>query len=68
MKKLLLSLLCAMFFIGGVSASDEGHPEREFLTGSGFDLVKVNDVLVGTFNLIPIWAEKACGEYIKGFS
>ena len=66
MKKLLLSLLCAMFFIGGVSAHED-HPEREFLKGSGFDFVKVNDVLVGTFNLIPIWAEKSCGEYIKGF-
>ncbi|MCG2725428.1 MAG: hypothetical protein L6420_04070 [Elusimicrobia bacterium] len=67
MKKLLLSLLCAVFFVGGAFASDEGHPDREFLTGSGFEFVKVNDVLVGTFNLIPIWAEKACGDHIKGF-
>jgi hypothetical protein len=65
MKKILsiaiLVLLTSFFAFGSGD-----HPDREYLTGSGFDLIKVNDVLVGTFGLVPIWAEKECGSHIKG--
>ncbi len=66
MKKILAISLIGIFASLPVFASDAGHPDREFITGAGFDLVKVNDVLVGTFNLIPIWADKKCGDHING--
>lgn len=65
MRKSLLALLCIVFFVSGVF-TEGTHPEKEFFKGSGFDFVKVNDIIVGTFNLIPVWADKSCGNYIKG--
>ncbi|MFH1618942.1 MAG: hypothetical protein ABIG11_03470 [bacterium] len=66
MKKIFaLFLVLAMSPATGLFAEGT-HPEKEFFKGSGFDLVKVNDVMVGLYNLMPIWADKACGDHIKG--
>ena len=65
MKSFLVVTL--LFLLASFSAVASGdHADREFITGAGFDLVKVNDILVGTYNLIPIWAEKKCGSHIRG--
>ena len=66
MKGFLIGTL--IFLLASFSALASGdHADREFVTGARFDLVKVNDVLVGTYDLIPIWAEKECGSHIRGF-
>lgn len=64
MKKMLTALL----LIASLSAfaSGGGHADKEPIVGSGFDLVLVNGIIVGTYNLIPIWAEKKCGSHIRG--
>jgi len=63
MKKFLVAL--GVFACLLVSAEGD-HNAKETITGSGFDLVHVNSILVGTYNIIPIWAEKICGSHIRG--
>ncbi|MFH1729099.1 MAG: hypothetical protein ABIA04_11860 [Pseudomonadota bacterium] len=64
MKKSFLFLSILLFPV--YLLASEGHADKEFIKGAGFDLVHVNHVLVGTYNLIPVWAEKECGSHIKG--
>jgi len=64
MKKLVLVFL--VLFVSTFAIANGEHADKEFITGSGFDLVHVNHILVGTYNLIPVWAEKICGSHIKG--
>lgn len=64
MKKLLLALLVLVPFSLAI-ASDEPHP-TEYILGAGFNMTKTNDIIVGTYNAIPFWAEKKCGSHIRG--
>jgi hypothetical protein len=63
MKRLLS--LCLILLATNSFANTE-HNEKEFITGSGFDMTKINDIIVGSYNMIPVWAEKVCGSHIKG--
>lgn len=63
--KLFLAFLLTMTL--AFSAFAEGdHAEREDITGSGFVMAHVKEVLVGTVNNIPVWATKTCGDKIEG--
>ena len=63
--KHVFAMLALVLLTQPVFASEE-HAPKEFITGSGFDLVHVQDILVGTFELMPVWAEKKCGSHIRG--
>ena len=63
MKRLLS--LCLILLATSSFASTEEH-NKEFITGSGFNMTKIGDIIVGTYDMIPIWAEKVCGSHIKG--
>ena len=64
MKKLLVTFLFAVLSISAFGHGD--HGEREEIKGSGFDFAKVKDIIVGTFDNYPVWAEKKCGSHIRG--
>lgn len=67
MKRMLIAM--SLVILGSFSAYAEGdHNPVETITGSGFDMKHLNDdIVMGTFNNIPIWSEKQCGSHIRGF-
>ncbi len=63
MKKLLLvSVLLSSLSL----FATEQHQETEFITGSGFDIIKTGDAMSGTINGEQLIADKNCGNHIIG--